>query len=310
MMRPSPLLAVVAVLAASAVRAQQESLKVGKFFNPPNAIDGPADYSTNPVWTLGEVQTIKFTTTYSNYTIDLWQESSAGNSASAGPSIFQTRSGAVTQFDWSVQAFEFDLSEFNVFFLWLSPLVTDDPNPLSVTSRYFNITRASPSSTTSSSSSSTATSSSSTGTPSSSNTNPPPSSATHSTTSAPAASQTADASNGLSAGASAGIGVGAALLVIALVAGGFFLWRRRRSRDTYQASGASAAGTMGPGPGPGSGPNGIIPEMPESTQFVAQKPPLYPVELDSNGYLPHYYYQPERVVELDGVRRSELDGSH
>ncbi|KAI1469582.1 uncharacterized protein F4812DRAFT_458116 [Daldinia caldariorum] len=303
MMRPSPLLAFVAVLAASAVRAQQESLKVGKFFNPPNAIDGPADYSTNPVWTLGEVQTIKFTTTYSNYTIDLWQESPAGNSASAGPSIFQTRSGAVTQFDWSVQAFEFDLSEFNVFFLWLSPLTTDDPNPLSVTSRYFNITRA-PASSTISSTSSTA-SSSSTGAPSSSNTSPPASSATHSTTPVPVASQTPAASTGLSAGASAGIGVGAALLVIALVAGGCFLWKRRRNHDSYQAQ--AAAGTMGPGPGP----NGIIPEMPDSTQFVsAQKPPLYPVELDSGGgYPPHYYHQPVRF-ELDGFRRSELDGSH
>ncbi|OTB17959.1 hypothetical protein K445DRAFT_315710 [Daldinia sp. EC12] len=298
MIRPSPLLALVAVFATSTVRAQQDSLKVGKFFNPPNAIDGPTDYATNPVWTLGEVQTIKFTTTYSNYTIDLWQQSPGGNSATAGPSIFQTRNGAVTQFDWSVQSFEFDLSEFNVFFLWLSPLLTDDPNPLSVTSRYFNITRAPASS---------SASSSSTSAPTSSNTSPPASSATQSTTSSPTASQTANPDNGLSAGASAGIGVGAALVVIFLVAGGFFLWRRRRNRNNYQAPGAAAAAS-------GPGPNDVLPEMPESTQFSAQKPPLYPVELESSGYPPQYYhperdYPPARV-ELDGVRRSELDGGH
>ncbi|KAI0122161.1 hypothetical protein F4814DRAFT_200711 [Daldinia grandis] len=295
MIRPSSLVAFVAVFATSTVQAQQDSLKVGKFFNPPNALDGPTDYATNPVWTLGEIQTIKFTTTYSNYTIDLWQQSREGDSASAGPSIFQTRSGAVTQFDWSVQAFEFDLSNFDVFFLWLSPLQSDDPNPLSVTSRYFNITRAP---------ASTSTSSSSTSASGSSSTSPPSSSATQSSTSLPAVSPTANPDNGLSAGASAGIGVGAALVVLALVAGGFFLWRRRRNSNNYQAPTAAAAAT---------GPNHSddLPEMPEVTQLSAQKPPLYPVELESGGYPPQYYYpeRPERV-ELDGTRRSELDGGH
>ncbi|KAI2782917.1 hypothetical protein F4815DRAFT_442905 [Daldinia loculata] len=295
MIRPSSLIAFVAMFATSTVQAQQDSLKVGKFFNPPNALDGPTDYSTNPVWTLGEIQTIKFTTTYSNYTIDLWQESRDGGSASAGPSIFQTRSGAVTQFDWSVQAFEFDLSNFDVFFLWLSPLQSDDPNPLSVTSRYFNITRA-PASTTTSSSSTSASGSSST--------SPPSSSATQSTTSLPIVSPTANPDNGLSAGASAGIGVGAALVVIALVAGGFFLWRRRRNSNNYQTPAAAAAAT-------GPNHNDDLPEMPEGTQLSAQKPPLYPVELESGGYPPQYYHpeRPERV-ELDGTRRSELDGGH
>ncbi|KAI0851834.1 hypothetical protein F5Y00DRAFT_229370 [Daldinia vernicosa] len=301
MIKLSSLVTFVAAFATSTVRAQQESLKVGKFFNPPNALDGPTDYSTNPVWTLGEIQTIKYTTTYSNYTIDLWQESRDGGSATAGPSIFQTRSGAVTQFDWSVQAFEFDLSDFDVFFLWLSPLQSDDPNPLSVTSRYFNITRA-PASTTTSSSSTSASGSSST-------ISPPSSSATQSTTSSPAVvSPTANPDDGLSAGASAGIGVGAAFAVIALVAGGFFLWRRRRrNSNNYQTPAAAAAAT-------GPNHNDDLPEMPEVTQLsTQQKPPLYPVELESGGYPPQYqYYHPERPerVELDGTRRSELDGGN
>ncbi|KAI8966200.1 hypothetical protein F5Y11DRAFT_309658 [Daldinia sp. FL1419] len=304
MIRSSSLFALVAALATSTVRAQQESLKVGKFFNPPNALDGPTDYATNPVWTLGEVQTIKFTTTYSNYTIDLWQQDKNGNSAMAGPSIFQTRSGAVTQFDWSVQVFEFDLSEFDVFFLWLSPLQSDDPNPLSVTSRYFNVTKAAAKTT----------SSSSISTSSSTSTGAPANSATHSTTSPPVVSQTADADNGLSAGASAGIGVGVAILVIALVAGGLFFWRKRKNGSNYRATAAAAA--------TGPNHNDDLPEMPEAPLYSAQKPPLYPVELDSGGYPPQYYhpernYHPESVeldsnrrVELDSTLRSELNGSH
>jgi hypothetical protein len=47
-------------------------------------------------------------------------------------------------FNWSVSSFQFDLSQSNVFFLWLYPDAsteqgTDEPKE-SVTSRYFNIT--------------------------------------------------------------------------------------------------------------------------------------------------------------------------
>jgi hypothetical protein len=62
------------------------------FSNPPAA--GPSgDYSANPVYVLGETQTIQFTTVYQSYSINLWQElidAFGDKSADEGPSIFGT----------------------------------------------------------------------------------------------------------------------------------------------------------------------------------------------------------------------------
>ncbi|KAI5863209.1 hypothetical protein GGS23DRAFT_596978 [Durotheca rogersii] len=140
--------AVFAALATSpATVSAQESLRVGRFFNPPNSLGGSElDFSNNPVWRVGDVETIKFTTTYSDYDIVLWQQDLKGAFATMGPAIFQTTSGAVTQFDWSVQVYGFDLKYSDVFFLWLSPLDggDGDEKPLSLTTRYFNITEKPP----------------------------------------------------------------------------------------------------------------------------------------------------------------------
>lgn len=67
----------------------QESLKVGRFFNPPNTDASDPGYENDPVWKIGETKTIQFTTTYSNYTIALWQQTLAGGSATLGPIIFR-----------------------------------------------------------------------------------------------------------------------------------------------------------------------------------------------------------------------------
>lgn len=80
------LLTLLAVLVGSPVVSAQDS--PGRFFNP--ADSGPAsDFSEDAIWRVGETQTIKFTTTYSSYTIDLWQQDTQGGSASQGPSIFR-----------------------------------------------------------------------------------------------------------------------------------------------------------------------------------------------------------------------------
>ncbi|KAI0456515.1 hypothetical protein F5B21DRAFT_468015 [Xylaria acuta] len=88
----------------------------GQFFNPPQAAR-THDYSANPVYFLGKNQTIKFTTTYANYAINLWQEILGQDGSLGGPSIFSVENGAVTQFDWQVQLYQFDLSASGVFFL-------------------------------------------------------------------------------------------------------------------------------------------------------------------------------------------------
>jgi hypothetical protein len=62
---------------------------VGSFINPPQPVLGQATYDTNPVWTLGETQTVQWTTTYTNYTITLWQQVGR-SSARKGPSVFRT----------------------------------------------------------------------------------------------------------------------------------------------------------------------------------------------------------------------------
>ncbi|KAK8131632.1 hypothetical protein PG984_008070 [Apiospora sp. TS-2023a] len=136
------LLAIVTV--AGLVRCQQQQpMSAEAFLNPDNAVTA-SDFSANPVWTVGEVQTIRWTTTYTDYTISLWQQNiDESGSALQGPTIFQSRTPiAFTQFDWVPQIFHFDLAESNVFFLRLRPVAAEAP---SMRSRYFNISLTSPS---------------------------------------------------------------------------------------------------------------------------------------------------------------------
>ena len=78
----------------------QESPQVGRFFNPPNTDADDPGYANDPIWTISETRTIQFTTTYSSYTIALWQQTLAGGSATLGPIIFRAsrnkRAPAVT----------------------------------------------------------------------------------------------------------------------------------------------------------------------------------------------------------------------
>lgn len=242
----------------------QESLKVGRFFNPPNTDADDPGYANDPVWTVGETKTIQFTTTYSNYTIALWQQQLAGGSATLGPIIFrasskhvhrfgliadcilatETSTGTVTQFDWSVQLFEFDLKISNVFFLWLHPGDASDQGSgedLSVTSHYVNFT----SSVSSSSPTPTSTPSPKTSLSSTSHTSTQ-TSETLSATSIGSFLQTATSTaisgstsdGGLSTGAEAGIGVGASLVGLAAVAGcGALIWHlRKKSSTSHEAT--------------------------------------------------------------------------
>jgi hypothetical protein len=78
------LLALLLLDAVSFVFAQS----VGTFFNPPAAVKNQPDFSTNPVWTVGETEAIQWTTTYLNYTIALWQQILDEDAALRGPSIF------------------------------------------------------------------------------------------------------------------------------------------------------------------------------------------------------------------------------
>ncbi|KAJ2996243.1 hypothetical protein NUW58_g1043 [Xylaria curta] len=198
----------------------------GQFFNPPDANKG----EETPVYYLGKTQTIKFTTIYPNYAINLWQENPGGGSAVRGPAIFSTEGGAVTQFDWQVQAYQFDLSVSDVFFLWLTSTSKneDGSDPESVSSHYFKISSApDPSSTTSTSTHSSNPTAVTTKT-----------SATGTSTSLPPIATSSDipvSPSGLDTGAKAGIGVGVGLAVLAGLVLAFLFFRCSRKRRGYRA---------------------------------------------------------------------------
>jgi hypothetical protein len=73
---------------ASKGRREDDSKDAGQFFNPPDSLGSTHNYSTNLVYTIGKPQTIKFTTVYSHYSINLWQQNIGEDSATQGPSIF------------------------------------------------------------------------------------------------------------------------------------------------------------------------------------------------------------------------------
>ncbi|MCJ1350622.1 MAG: hypothetical protein MMC33_000603 [Icmadophila ericetorum] len=185
------------------------------FINPPAAGPGQ-NYSANVVFTLGQTQDIQWVTVYNNYTISLWQQNLQEASAAEGVAIFAKQSSEpnIESFVWTVQTYNFQLSDSNVFYLGVN--FPDDPN---FTCHYFNISAAS---TTSSTSSTSAASQSSTFTSST------PSSAT---TTTPALENTSQqSSTGLSTGAEAGIGAGVgAIVLIAAAAGGIWWWWWRRT---------------------------------------------------------------------------------
>lgn len=76
------------VLTITYFACAQQSLEVGEFYNPPGVAFVDGDYSLDLVWTAGDVQTINFTTTYTNYTIAIWQQSLVNDSTFLGPVIF------------------------------------------------------------------------------------------------------------------------------------------------------------------------------------------------------------------------------
>lgn len=59
---------------------------VGEFYYPPG-LEATTDTANDLIWNVGDVKSINFTTTYSNYTIGLWQTLSDGSNKYAG-SVF------------------------------------------------------------------------------------------------------------------------------------------------------------------------------------------------------------------------------
>ncbi|KAI1261445.1 hypothetical protein F5Y18DRAFT_205201 [Xylariaceae sp. FL1019] len=107
----------------------------GQFYFPP-ASEANENFSENPVYVIDDTSTIKYTTTSQDYSINVYQQNLEENSADIGPALFITTGGAITQFLWPVQVYQFDLLTSNVFFLRL----TSDSDSTSFDSHFFNIT--------------------------------------------------------------------------------------------------------------------------------------------------------------------------
>ncbi|KAI0144528.1 hypothetical protein GGR57DRAFT_481768 [Xylariaceae sp. FL1272] len=201
----------IRLVLASLISVVTSVSTAGTFYSPPES-EANQDFSNNPIYVIDQDQTIKYTTFFENYTINLWHQSLTGQSAKPGPAVFSTTNGAVSQFTWNVQVYQFDLSISNVFFLWL----TSASDSRSLSSHYFNITDKPLTSST------TAVTSSTTSTVAATTTTSLPTQ-TSSTSTPPSAS-------GLSTGAQAGIGVGASLVGIAAVIIAIVSCRRSRHK--------------------------------------------------------------------------------
>jgi len=64
------------------------SQSVGKFFNPPNMPPGTVNYAQNDNLYAGETISVEWSTTFSEYTIALWQQELDVDGANIGPIVF------------------------------------------------------------------------------------------------------------------------------------------------------------------------------------------------------------------------------
>ncbi|KAL6708995.1 hypothetical protein ACN47E_002122 [Coniothyrium glycines] len=179
-------------------------------------------------WTLklGSVRTLRWESSLPSAKIELFQDT--GQTANGGAikwfPIFTINdiSGETGEYNWTVNANDFDLSRSVVFYLGLTISQRDGSESRFVTSTYVNITTDDtnpicvPPSTTSTSSSVASSSPSAT------------------VSDASSSSPVQASSSGLSSGAIAGVGVGCALAGAAVLAAlGWWFFRRRRQAVQY-----------------------------------------------------------------------------
>ncbi|KAK1250082.1 hypothetical protein MKX08_010085 [Trichoderma sp. CBMAI-0020] len=219
------------------------ALAMAEFFVP-----GPPPY---PRWKVGEVQQIRYRTTYTEYTIALWQQ--FNGAAKLGPVLFQTTNGPDQGFDWLVQSYDLDLNSSDKFYLWLfegGPSAQGNTSiKNSQSSGFFYISAAS-----------TPTNSSS---PSPSTTSGDPKA-----TSDVSQNKSSAAGGGLSPGAKAGIGVGAGVAGLAILSA-ILLFTKYRSKKKKEVEELRSANYLNSG-GPTSS-DMSKPVLLSST--VAQQPP-------------------------------------
>ncbi|KAK0634388.1 hypothetical protein B0T17DRAFT_622010 [Bombardia bombarda] len=193
---------------------------------------------TNPqpglVWTVGETQTVIWHTTYTSYTVTIWQQEPQRQSAHLGPIVFEKleSDSTYTQFDWVVQTYHFNLTHSDTFFFWIFEGVTGQQasgnTTSSISGSYFTIKAASVVAPSSPSSSGISTSASSTSTPTS---GIAAASGNTSTSDQQIISNPpSNEDSRLSSGAKAGIGIAVSVVGVAAFAALFFWARHLKKR--------------------------------------------------------------------------------
>lgn len=256
------------------------------FIQPPDRGDNSL-YSSDNIYTVGDVLVVQWVTTQDLYSIWLWQQNMNEEAAVSGPAIFSefsliavcpckppasntataSQSGtSSSSYNWTIALQPFDLSLSPVFFLQLGP--TGDASASdSTTCHYFNLTMPD-TSTTSTSSSSTSSSYVSTATVTATPT---------SSSSAAAQTQNGKSDNNQSTntlGLGLGLGLGIPLL-LALLGGAIYLLRRRKKQE--------AAGHVYPA-------NPPVSERPPVHYHDVDRNSAYSSAKPGNGAPPQYYH--------------------
>jgi len=209
------------------------ALTMAEFFVP-----GPPPY---PRWTAGDTQKIRYRTTFTEYTIALWQQ--FDGSAKLGPVLFQTTNGPDGDFDWLVQSYDLDLASSDKFFLWLfegDPSAQGNASVKNQQSSGFFFISSAPTTTSSFVSSSSAISASSF---------PSTSDETSKETGQVPQNNSSTTGGELSTGAKAGIGVGAGLAGLAILSAIllFFKYRAKNRKKLEELRAANEnLGSGGP----------------------------------------------------------------
>ncbi|KAF2100261.1 hypothetical protein NA57DRAFT_73872 [Rhizodiscina lignyota] len=175
--------------------------------------NGSNQWNSNPVWAVGSTQKLQWRTTIANYSLFLWQQLPNVNAAQHSKSSIYTKQqgeAELGEFMWQVTPYELNLDLSSVFYVSLGSADVVDFN-----SGYFNISKAS-----------------STSSIDAYGTQLPASSDTSSTTQPPASSSaTTTALSGGSSDLKIGLGVGLGLgISLVLAAGAFVVWCLKRRK--------------------------------------------------------------------------------
>lgn len=134
-------LAVLLLSTTSVQHAAATGSQYGKFNNPPD-FDLVTFYAKNPIWHIGDVQRINWTTGLPYYNLTIWQQNLQVSAADQSAPIYIKNQGdaEVGYIDWVVSPLSFSLNHSNVFYFLFQQDKTGPGSEFGVASHYVNFT--------------------------------------------------------------------------------------------------------------------------------------------------------------------------